>query len=132
MTEVYEDAIARERIAALDRLMTQGFAAQERATQIALGAAEKAVVKAEAATEKRFDGVNEFRQALGDQAARLISRAEVDALLGGVNATLARLELAAAASAGRGLGAGSLWSLISAGLLLVIAAGGLAAAVWGG
>lgn len=42
-------------------------------------AAERAVLKSEAASEKRFAAVNEFRQALGDQAALLISRNEVNA-----------------------------------------------------
>jgi hypothetical protein len=45
-------------------------------TTLALSGADKAVSKAEAATEKRFDAVNEFRQTLADQAASLMPRAE--------------------------------------------------------
>jgi hypothetical protein len=45
-------------------------------TTLALAAADKAVTKAEIATEKRFEGVNEFRQTLADQAARLMPREE--------------------------------------------------------
>ena len=36
---------------------------------LALASAEKAVLKAEGAADKRFDAVNEFRQTLSDQAA---------------------------------------------------------------
>lgn len=42
-------------------------------------AQEKAVLKAETATEKRFEGVNEFRQALADQTRESPTRIEVDA-----------------------------------------------------
>ncbi len=45
-------------------------------TIAALAAADKAVGKAEIATEKRFEGVNELRGALSDQAATLMSRSE--------------------------------------------------------
>lgn len=45
-------------------------------TTLALSAADKAVSKAEIATEKRFEGVNEFRQTLADQASRLMPRQE--------------------------------------------------------
>lgn len=42
----------------------------------ALSAAERAATKADNAMEKRFDGVNEFRAALADQASNLMPRAE--------------------------------------------------------
>lgn len=45
-------------------------------TTLALAAADKAVTKAEIATEKRFEGVNEFRGALSDQTAKLFPREE--------------------------------------------------------
>ncbi len=43
---------------------------------LAFAASEKAIVKAETATEKRFDGVNEFRGVLSDQATTLLPRIE--------------------------------------------------------
>jgi hypothetical protein len=43
----------------------------------ALAAADRAVIKAELATEKRFEGVNEFRATLADQQRTLIPRSEV-------------------------------------------------------
>lgn len=41
---------------------------------------DRAVEKAEAALGKRLDGMNEFRDALRDQAARMVTRTEFDAL----------------------------------------------------
>lgn len=45
-------------------------------TTLAVNNSDKAVIKAETATEKRFEGVNEFRQTLADQAATLMPRSE--------------------------------------------------------
>jgi hypothetical protein len=52
------------------------FNLQDKAVQAALNSAERAVTKAETATEKRFEGVNEFRSALSDQSQNLLSRSE--------------------------------------------------------
>lgn len=49
---------------------------QERAVETALSAAKEAVSKAEVATEKRFDAVNEFRGQMADQAAMFLPREE--------------------------------------------------------
>jgi hypothetical protein len=54
------------------------FSSMDRNVTAALIAADKAVEKAEKATEKRFEGVNEFRETLRDQAANLMPRAEYD------------------------------------------------------
>lgn len=54
------------------------FDSQEKAVNAALAAAQKAVDKAEVASEKRFEAVNEFRAALGDQARLLMPRIEAE------------------------------------------------------
>jgi hypothetical protein len=54
------------------------FTSLSTATTAAFAAAEKALAKADAAMEKRFDSVNEFRQTLTDQAATFIPRAEAE------------------------------------------------------
>jgi len=75
-----EDITLKEHLLAIvdanDRRYSNRFNAQEKAVTAALNAADRAVVKAELATEKRFDGVNEFRAALSDQTASFIPRAE--------------------------------------------------------
>lgn len=60
----------------LEVFYTRRFEDLDTKTTLALSAADKAVTKAEVATEKRFEGVNEFRQTLADQAARLMPREE--------------------------------------------------------
>ncbi len=62
-----------------DRRYEDRFKATDEKTSLALAGSEKAVTKAEAATEKRFDAVNEFRGTLSDQAASLLPRAEANA-----------------------------------------------------
>lgn len=83
-----------------DKRYEQRFAAQENATALALSrvdkefhehlaqvrtethaaldAADKAILKSEAATDKRFESVNEFRAQLADQATRFMPRLEAE------------------------------------------------------
>lgn len=63
--------------------------ADQRAIAAALAAAEKANEKADLANNKRFDGTNEFREQLNDQAATFITRKESEAKLDGVMAAVA-------------------------------------------
>lgn len=58
--------------------VTAALSSAEKAVNAALVAAQTAVAKAETASEKRFDAVNEFRQTLSDQTATFIPRAEAD------------------------------------------------------
>lgn len=58
----------------------QRYDAQQSAIGAALQSAQEAVLKAEVATEKRFESVNEFRGTLSDQAATFISRNEIETL----------------------------------------------------
>jgi hypothetical protein len=59
-----------------DRRYEDRFKAQDEKTTLALTASKEAITKAETATEKRFDAVNEFRGTLSDQAATLLPRLE--------------------------------------------------------
>lgn len=64
-----------------DKRDEQRFQANKEAINAALLAAEKAVAKAEAAAEKRFEGVNEFRAQLADQARTLASSEKLDLVI---------------------------------------------------
>lgn len=63
-------------LAEADLRYQQRFDAQTKAVEAALLAAKEAVIKAELAMEKRFDGVNEFRETLSDQAAQFVTLAQ--------------------------------------------------------
>jgi len=83
LTEQVKDAQAQsdkryeQRWEASRAAVDAAFSAQKEAINAALAAADRAVAKAEAAAEKRFEGVNEFRQTLADQQRTLIPRGEV-------------------------------------------------------
>lgn len=57
----------------------QRFIDQDKAVQAALTAAKEATLKAEDASNKRFDSVNEFRSTLSDQVNTFLPRREYDA-----------------------------------------------------
>ena len=63
---------------------------------LALEAADKAITKAETATEKRFDSVNEFRATLADQSDAMLRKSEYrtnhDALIATVKALGEKLQ----------------------------------------
>lgn len=65
-----------QRLADLSRQLDERWVNQQASVEAALSAQEKAVAKAETASEKRFDSVNEFRGQLADQAARFMPRTE--------------------------------------------------------
>lgn len=100
------------------------FVALERTLAVALASAEKAVLKAENANEKRFESQNEFRGTLGDQARTLMPRAEVEALMTGVSEKIKRLEDAQIANTGLKTGVAQLisYAIAAAGVLVAIAA----------
>jgi hypothetical protein len=65
-------------IKSLQIMMRTMFDSAERSVATALESAERSVSKAEIATDKRFESVNEFRHALNDLSARMAQRQEVD------------------------------------------------------
>jgi hypothetical protein len=68
----------QQRFDAQTNALDAALAAAKEAVQTALVAAEKATTKAEVAADKRFEGVNEFRAQLADQAATLMPRVEAE------------------------------------------------------
>ncbi len=69
----------KELLTERDERYKQRAMSQDEAVKSALETSEKAITKAESATERRFEGVNEFRQTLADQASTLMPRAEYNA-----------------------------------------------------
>jgi hypothetical protein len=69
-----------ERVAQLEMRMNERLDSFLREMHTSFDSAAKAIEKAETATERRFEGVNEFRAQLSDQAARFVTRDELAAL----------------------------------------------------
>lgn len=78
----------------------------------ALQAAKEAVLKAEDAANKRFEGVNEFRQTLVDQAGTFMTKAEADARLKAAEEDIRALTARLDDERSRGEGATTLWAII--------------------
>lgn len=92
---------------------------QDSVVKAAMEASDRALSKAEAAIEKRFDNVNEFRATLADQAALLMPRQEYSvqhqALVDKVDLNenrINQLVTEVAGMAARGLGAKDLWGYL--------------------
>lgn len=82
-----------QRFEAQNNAFNVAFAAEQEFVKAALAAADKAVAKAEGASEKRFDAINEFRQSLSDQARLLMPRSECEKLIEAVKESVGKIEL---------------------------------------
>lgn len=117
------DLRVNERITALDRVILEKLdAITQMGTQRA-ESSERAIAKVEAATEKRFESVNEFRSQLKDQAGTFMARVEIEARFTANSDRISRLELRENFNAGRAaafaLIGGTLVALIGAAIKVV-------------
>jgi hypothetical protein len=120
-----------ERFAASQKALDIGLAGTKNEITVALAAQDRAVQKAEAATEKRFESVNEFRGTLDNQQRTLIPRSEVDVLVRGLNEKIAQLTKQMDAMTSERKGGQQMWAVIVAGVMTLIALGSLALRVGG-
>ena len=67
-------------IDAAERRADLRFEAMKEQVAAAFASSQRAIDKADEATEKRFEGVNEFRSALSDQATRFVTTETLKAL----------------------------------------------------
>lgn len=81
-----------QRFIDLQKLSESMHSAHKEAVQTAMSAADRAVVKAEMAAEKRFESVNEFRSTLADQQRNLMPRSEVEVITKGLIEKINALE----------------------------------------
>jgi hypothetical protein len=105
-----------QRFMAQEQSTKTAFESQQLAMAAALAAADRAVAKAEVATEKRFDSVNEFREQLKDQANTLMTRSESDARMSSMTEKIDRLTNRADMRDGKGDGLTSGWGFLVGGI----------------
>jgi hypothetical protein len=72
-------------IEGLEKKITIQIQSQKETVNIAMGAAEKAVQKAEAATEKRFEALNELRKMAEDWRIEFARQSTVDLQISGLS-----------------------------------------------
>ena len=120
------------RIDALSALTAQRDAAQKEAVAMAMSAADRAVLKAETAAEKRFESVNEFRNTLSDQQRNLIPRAEFDAMERAVTFRLDAIDKVLEAQRAERMGIKGGWGYAVgvAGLVIAVLSIAAALSVW--
>lgn len=92
----------------------------ERASQAAMEASEKAILKSEASSEKRFDAVNEWRALQADQSNKLISRTEAEQRIFAVSDKINDLGDRMNRLEGRGVGMQTSWSVLVAAVSIAI------------
>ena len=112
-----------------EKRFEERFEAQKEAVSNALIAADRAVGKAEVASEKRFDSVNEFRAALADQTARLMPRTESEARLSAMAEKLDSLVDRFNRSEGKGTGIATSWAIAVAVIGMALGIGGIILAI---
>lgn len=114
----------QQRYESQQKAITDALLAQKEAVSAALAAADRALVKAEMASEKRFEGVNEFRATLSDQASHLMPRGETITLVKGLTDKVADLTDRVNRAEGKGSGIATTWAV-------VVAVGGMAVGIIG-
>ncbi|MEU7586569.1 hypothetical protein AB0A95_09745 [Micromonospora sp. NPDC049230] len=122
--EQHLNAIERLFDAKLVNLTTK-IEAQAAHVGLGLAAADKAVTKAEIATEKRFESVNEFRQTLSDQTKTFIARVEFEVVRDSQAKHLADLASRLDKLEGKGIGLNAGWIYLVGGLTVVATVTGL-------
>lgn len=88
------DVSLREYLTALinnaERRSDARFESMKEMVETAFTTAQTAINKADEATEKRFEGVNEFRAALSDQAQQFVTKPTLNALVQKLEAQIDR------------------------------------------
>lgn len=96
------------------------FRAMKESTALALDAQKEAVIKAEKATELRFESVNEFRAAMSDQQAHYVSRELVESKFAQMQAEINALKEQQVKLVATGTGIGTMIGWIVGGLGFVL------------
>ena len=115
-------------IDANDKNYNQRFENVIQGTAQALAASDREVNKAEIASEKRFDAVNEFRATLADQQRNLMPRNEVEILIKGLNDKVDALNTSTitkqSLTTGQGIGVQQGWGWAVAAVMFAVAVAG--------
>lgn len=97
------------------------LAAQKEAVTFALKSSELAINKAETATEKRFDAVNEFRQTLADQQRTFMPRTEGEVRFAAIEEKINSIISSQTLGEGQRSGGDQVWGYIVAGAGVLVA-----------
>jgi hypothetical protein len=99
-------------IEARSQLVNTAIKSVEQSAQAALAASEKATTKAEASSEKRFEGTNEWRATVQDLIKDTVSRTEVDAKMLAVDKEMSGIVSRIDRIEAKGLGIQTGWGIL--------------------
>jgi hypothetical protein len=114
-----------ELLAERDRRYHELFALHSLSQDASMTAARDAVTKAETATERRFESVNEFRSQLSDQARTFLPRPEYETRHESLISRIVEMERRMERAEGRGLGSAQMVSYVVAAISIAIAVAAL-------
>lgn len=112
-------------IAASEKRSEEHILSAEKSALALHASTEKAITKAETATDKRFDNANGFRDAMADQSSTFVSRVEVDQRIGAVADKTADIALRVTRMESKGIGLNAGWGYLVGGLSAVAVVIGL-------
>jgi hypothetical protein len=117
------------RFEALEKSVTSSFTAQEKAVSAALAAAKEAVIKAENATERRFENSNEWRNTVETLQRTYMPRTESEQHWRTVDEKVDVLTTRMNAIDQRGRGRGDVWAYVVGAIGIIAAVVGIALAL---
>jgi hypothetical protein len=106
-------------LAAMSIDYQQRFEAAAAAREFALAVSEKAVIKAEVATEKRFEAMSETHKLIQDQIRNVITRAEFESAVGRLSDLSSRIDRTEGTSQGKNLSWGYLVGAMTLAVIVV-------------
>lgn len=109
-------------LSSIREAMAIGFETRERAVSAAFASTTLSVLKAEAATERRFDSVNEFRGTLTDQTRNFVPRLELDQRFMAIEKSIGTIGVTTSTSEGRSAGLSQGWGYLlgAAGMIIAV------------
>jgi hypothetical protein len=125
------NAIESAHIAAIITQQTSvsaALASAQREINVALAAQQRETSKAEIAMEKRFDGVNGFREALSDNARLMMPRSEAEMAFKQMNEKIDSTSRQIHSRQDQGAGKQQLWGTILGAISLIVAMAAVAVA----
>lgn len=108
-----EDAVSGWTVDTLHAHMERLVREHDRRYEQRFDAQEKAILKSETSYDKRFEGVNEFRATLADQARDLMPRKESELQHAAVIERVATVETLMRAQVARGVGLKDGWGYLA-------------------
>lgn len=112
-----------------EKMHVERFASAKERVDLAIAASDKAIIKAEVASDKRFESVNEFRKALSDNVSTFLPRTEYavqhQALVEKVDIATATLSKMSSAAEGRIRGVSTVGFIVMAVITAIASLAGI-------